>query len=184
MGGSDFFAAAGFDSSFFSFFSLFSPLSAFFSFFSPLDLSARAKTNASIALSHPSPSSSPLASSRVASRAFVSFRRLSGDANESRVVVVVRAPRTHLSPYARRAVRGFRLFYPSRASTRARGGVRRKKTSEHRWGSFSRRGRFESRARVGSRGARVACIASVVGVLCVNKSRSSTRYLSRRLVIR
>jgi hypothetical protein len=73
LGGSDFFAAAGFDSfSFFSFFSLFSPLSAFFSFFSPVDLSARAKTNASIAVSHPSPSSSPLASSRVASRAFVS----------------------------------------------------------------------------------------------------------------
>ena len=37
---------------------------------------------------------------------------------------------------------------------------------------------------LGARGARVACIASVVGVLCVNKSRSSTRYLSRRLVIR
>ena len=178
MGGSDFFAAAGFDSSFFSFFSLFSPLSAFFSFFSPLDLSARAKTNASIAVSHRSPSSSPLASSRVASRAFVSFSRPGGDANESRVVVVVRAPRTHLSPYARRAVRAFRLFYPSRASTRARGGVRRKTTSEHRWGSFSRRARFERR------GTRVACIASVVGVLCVNKSRSSTRYLSRRLVIR
>ena len=184
MGGSDFFAAAGFDSSFFSFFSLFSPLSAFFSFFSPLDLSARAKTNASIAVSHPSPSSSRLASSRVASRVFVSFFRPGGDANESRVVVVVRAPRTHLSPYARRAVRAFRLFYPSRASTRARGGVRRKKTSEHGWGSFSRRARFESRARVGSRGMRVACIAAVVGVLCVNKSRSSTRYLSRRLVIR
>lgn len=166
MGGSDFFAAAGFDSSFFSFFSLFSPLSAFFSFFSPLDLSARAKTNASIALSHPSPSSSPLASSRVASRAFVSFRRLRGDANESRVVVVVRAPRTHLSPYARRAVRAFRLFYPSRASTRARGGVRRKKTSEHRWGSFSRRGRFESSARASARAGRASRASRRSSVFC------------------
>ena len=156
MGGSDFFAAAGFDSSFFSFFSLFSPLSAFFSFFSPLDLSARAKTNASIAVSHPSPSSSPLASSRVASRAFVSFRRLRGDANESRVVVVVRAPRTHLSPYARRAVRAFRLFYPSRASTRARGGVRRKKTRTSIDGVLFLVAGVSSRARASARAGRAS----------------------------
>ena len=180
MGGSDFFAAAGFDSffSFFSFFSLFSPLSAFFSFFSPVDLSARAKTNASIAISHPSPSSSPLASSRVASRAFVSCSRPGGHANESRVFVVVR--RTFR--LTRGALFGRFVFFTHRARRLAReevcGGERRASID----GDLFLGARVSSRAGRASGASRRSSM--FCALMCVNKSRSLTRYLSRRLVIR
>ena len=91
------------------------------------------------------------------------------------------------APFALRAARcsGVSSFLPiARVDSRARRCAEENDERASMGIFFSARAFRVARAHVGARGARVACIASVVGVLCVNKSRSSTRYLSRRLVIR